>query len=328
MTISRRSTFGGLAAATAILRASSVQAQDAPRWPMRPIRIIVAFAPGGFTDIAGRVMAQALSAELGQPVVVENRAGAAGLIGTEAAAQAAPDGYTILLGTISTHAINVGLYRTLPYDPIRSFVPVSGVASGHLVLVVHPSISANSVADLVTLARAEPGKLSYGSGGNGTTSHLAGELFKSLAGVDMLHVPFRSPAPAASALLAGQINVMFDTVPSALPQIRGGKLRALGVSAPQPIPELPGVPPVAVTVAGFDAGTWVGFYAPAGAPASVVARLDEATRKVLGNAEIRARLNELGMEPFIAGPAQLAAYQRAEIEKWVGDIRRAGITPD
>ncbi|MBR0673337.1 Bug family tripartite tricarboxylate transporter substrate binding protein [Neoroseomonas soli] len=328
MTISRRSTLGGLAAAMAILRASSVQAQDAPRWPTRPIRMIVAFAPGGFTDIAGRVMAQALSAELGQPVVVENRAGAAGLIGTEAAAQAAPDGYTILLGTISTHAINVGLYRTLPYDPLRSFIAVSGVSSGHLVLVVHPSVPANSVAELVALARAEPGKLSYGSGGNGTTSHLAGELFKALAGVDMLHVPFRSPAPAASALLAGQINVMFDTVPSALPQIRAGKLRALGVSAPQAIPELPGVAPVAATVAGFDAGTWVGFYAPAGVPAPIVARLDEATQKVLRTAEIRARLNELGMEPFIAGSEQLATYQRAEIEKWVGVIRRAGITPD
>lgn len=290
--------------------------------------MIVVFAPGGFTDTAGRVMAQALSVELDQPVVVENRAGAAGLIGTEAAAQAAPDGYTILLGTISTHAINVGLYRTLPYDPIRGFPPVSGVSSGYLVMVVHPSVRANSVAELVALARAEPGKLSYGSGGNGTTSHLAGELFKSLAGVDLLHVPFRSPAPAASALLAGQVDVMIDTIPSALPQIRGGRLRALGVSAPRMLAELPGVPPIANTVAGFDASTWVGFYAPAGTPAPIIARLDEGTRKVLGTAEIRSRLNELGMEPFIVGPEQLAAYQRAEIEKWVGVVRRAGITAD
>lgn len=327
MTIDRRTTLGGMAA-LAGLAATPLRAQEATRWPTRPIRMIIAFAPGGFTDIAGRVMAQALSVELGQPVVVENRAGAAGLIGTEAAAQAAPDGYTVLLGTISTHAINVGLYRTLPYDPIRSFAPVSGVSSGYLVLVVHPSVRANSVAELVALARAEPGKLSYGSGGNGTTSHLAGELFKSLAGVDMLHVPFRSPAPAASALLAGQVDVMIDTVPSALPQIRGGRLRALGVSAPRSLAELPGVPPIAETVAGFDASTWVGFYAPAGTPAVITARLDEATRKVLGMAEIRSRLNELGMEPFIAGPEQLAEFQRSEIAKWVGVVRRAGITAD
>lgn len=327
MTIGRRAALGGMAALTG-LATTPLRAQESARWPTRPIRMLVAFAPGGFTDIAGRVMAQALSTELGQPVVVENRAGAAGLIGTEAAAQAAPDGYTILLGTISTHAINVGLYRTLPYDPIRSFSAVSGVSSGYLVLVVHPSVRANSVAELVALARAEPGKLSYGSGGNGTTSHLAGELFKSLAGVDMLHVPFRSPAPAASALLAGQVDVMIDTVPSALPQIRGGRLRALGVSAPRGLAELPGVPPIADTVAGFDASTWVGFYAPAGTPAAIIARLDEATRKVLGMVEIRSRLNELGMEPFIAGPEQLAAYQRSEIEKWVGVVRRAGITAD
>ena len=327
MTLRRRAALGGTVA-LAGLATAPLRAQDAARWPTRPVRMIIAFAPGGFTDIAGRLMAQALSVELGQPVVVENRAGAAGLIGTEAAAQAGPDGYTILLGTISTHAINVGLYRTLPYDPIRSFAAVSGVSSGYLVLVVHPSVRATSVAELVALARAEPGRLSYGSGGNGTTSHLAGELFKSLAGVDMLHVPFRSPAPAASALLAGQVDVMIDTIPSALPQIRGGRLRALGVSAPNSLAELPGVPPIADAVAGFDASTWVGFYVPMGTPAAIIHRLDAATRKVLGVTEIRSRLNELGMEPFIAGPDQLAAYQRSEIEKWVGVVRRAGITAD
>ncbi|MGK7870905.1 Bug family tripartite tricarboxylate transporter substrate binding protein [Falsiroseomonas sp. E2-1-a20] len=327
MTMSRRKILGGMAAMASI-PGFSAQARDTRPWPTRPIRMIIAFAPGGFTDISGRVIARALSAELGQTVVVENRAGAAGLIGTEAAAQAAPDGHTILLGTISTHAINVGLYRTLPYDPLRSFTAVSGVSSGHLVLVVHPSVRANSVAELVALARAQTGRLTYGSGGNGTTSHLSGELFKSLARVDMLHVPFRSPAPAASALLGGQIDVMFDTVPSALPHIRAGNLRALGVSAAQPIPNLPGVLPIAATVSGFDASTWVGFFAPAGTPGNIVARLNEATQNVLGDAAIRSRLNELGVEPFIAGPAELATFQRAEIEKWVGVIRRAGITAD
>ncbi len=316
-----------------ILAASSLawpaMAQTVPAaWPNRSIRLIVAFAPGGFTDIAGRLLGQALGVVLGQSVVVENRAGAAGIIGTEAAAQAAPDGYTLLLGTISTHAMNVGLYPQLPYDPLRSFAPVSGVARGQLVLVVHPSVPANSVAELIALARARPGELAYGTGGNGTTSHLAGELFKSLAGVDLLHVPFRSPAPASAALVAGQFAVMFDTVPSALPQIRAGRLRALGVSSPEPIPELPGVPAVAATVPGFAADTWVALYAPAGTPAAIVQRVDAATRQVLASAELQTRLADVGMQPMVADPAALASYQRAEIAKWVEVVRRAGIKAD
>ena len=302
--------------------------QEAPRWPARPIRLIVAFAPGGFTDIAARVLAQSLSADLGQPVVVENRAGAAGLIGTEAAAQAAPDGYTLLLGTISTHAINLGLYKQLPYDPLRGFVPVSGVASGQLVLVVHPSVRASTVPELIALARARPGALTYGSGGTGTTSHLAGELFKAMAGVDLLHVPFRSPAPAASALLGGQVDVMFDTLPSALPHIRSGGLRALAVSSIEPVPELPGVPPVARTLPGFETNTWVGLFAPVGTPAAIVERIDSGTQRVLAADAMSTRLAELGMQPLIAGPQAFAEYQRQEIEKWVGVVRRAGITAE
>jgi tripartite-type tricarboxylate transporter receptor subunit TctC len=324
----RRKLWQRMVLAGVLAETGRAFAQEPPRWPGRPIRLIVAFAPGGFTDIAGRLLAQALSAGLGQPVVVENRAGAAGLIGTEAAAQSAPDGYTLLLGTISTHAINVGLYRQLPYDPLRSFVPVSGVASGELVLVVHPSVQANSVSELLALARARPGELTYGTGGNGTTSHLAGELFKSLAGVDLLHVPFRSPAPAASALIAGQVAVMFDTVPTALPQIRARRLRALGVSSLAPIPELPDVTPVAQTLPGFEASTWVGLFAPSGTPSAVAERVDAATRQVLDSVDIRGRLGDLGMRPFVAGPEQLGSFQRQEIDKWVSLIRRAGITAD
>ncbi|WP_431285209.1 Bug family tripartite tricarboxylate transporter substrate binding protein [Humitalea sp. 24SJ18S-53] len=312
----------------AALPLAGASAQTADRWPTRPIRLIVAFAPGGFTDIAGRLLAQALSVDLGQPVVVENRAGAAGLIGTEAAAQAPPDGYTLLLGTISTHAINMGLYRQLPYDPQRSFVAVSGVAAGQLVLVAHPSVRATNVAELIAQAKAQPGRLTYGSGGNGTTSHLAGELFKSMAGIDLLHVPFRSPAPAASALLAGQVDLMFDTVPTALPQVRGEKLRALGVSSRERVPELPAVPAVAETLPGFDTGTWVGLFAPAGTPAAIVARIDTATRRALTSPDMRGRLTELGMQPMVAGPDDFAAYVRSEIDRWVGVVRAAGITAD
>jgi tripartite-type tricarboxylate transporter receptor subunit TctC len=326
--VSRRTCLGVALTAAGMLAANRPRAQGATRWPARPVRLIIAFAPGGFTDIAGRVLAQSLSTVLGQPVVVENRPGAAGLIGTEAAAQAAPDGYTLLLGTISTHAINVGLYKQLPYDALKSFVPVSGVASGQLVLAVHPSVQATTIAELITLARAKPGVLTYGSGGNGTTSHLAGELFKSMAGIDLLHVPFRSPAPAASALLAGQVDVMFDTVPTALPQIRQGGLRALGVSSLARVPELPDVPPVADTLPGFETGTWVGLFAPAGTPTAIVEQVDAATRQVLSSPETANRLAELGMQPFLAGPGPFAEYQRQEIDKWVRVVQGAGITPD
>lgn len=326
--VNRRACLSLALTAAGVLAANGSRAQEVARWPTRPVRLLIAFAPGGFTDIAGRVLSQSLSTVLGQPVVVENRPGAAGLIGTEAAAQAAPDGYTLLLGTISTHAINVGLYKQLPYDALKSFVPVSGVASGQLVLAAHPSVDATGIAGLIALARARPGVLTYGSGGNGTTSHLAGELFKSMAGVDLLHVPFRSPAPAASALLAGQVDVMFDTVPTALPQIRQGRLRALGVSSTARVPELPDVPPVADTLPGFETGTWVGLFAPAGTPAAIIEQVDAATRQVLLSPETANRLSELGMQPLLAGPGPFAEYQRQEIGKWVRVIQSAGIKPD
>ncbi|MCK8788097.1 tripartite tricarboxylate transporter substrate binding protein [Roseomonas sp. NAR14] len=310
--------------------ASVVSMRDAraQAWPTHPIRLIVAFSPGGFTDIAARLLAQGLSIELGQPVVVENRAGAGGIIGTEAAAQAVPDGYTLLLGTISTHAMNVGLYRQLPYDPMRSFTAVSRVASGPNILVAHPSLPATSVAELIALARARPGRITYGSGGIGTTTHLAGELFKSMAGVDLLHVPFRSPAPAATALLSGQVDIMFDTAPSALPPVRQGRLRALGITSPRRSPDLPDLPSLAETLPGFEMRTWVGVFAPAGTPAAIVNRLDAATRAALAGPDLPGRFAELGMRPFPAGPDEFATYVEAEIGKWVDVTRRGGITAE
>jgi tripartite-type tricarboxylate transporter receptor subunit TctC len=299
-----------------------------PPWPTRPLRLIVAFAPGGFTDIAARVLAERLSAELGQQVVVDNRAGAGGIIGTEAAAHSAPDGYTLLMGTISTQAMNVGLYRSLPYDPVRDFAPVSRVATSPNLLVTHPATNITDVAGLIARAKAQPGTLTYGSGGNGTSSHLAGELFKALTGVDLLHVPFRSTAPAASALIAGQVDLMFDTLPSALPQVREGRLRALGVTAPQRLATLPELPAVAETVPGFEMGVWVGLFAPAGTPHPIVERVDAATRRALASPELRARFAELGLEPFPAGPEELSAYLGTEIEKWVGVVRGANIRID
>ena len=323
---SRRQIIQLFAAAAALGPFGALRAQEP--WPSRPIRLIVAFAPGGFTDIAARLLSQALSVGLGQPVMVDNRAGAAGIIGTQAAAQAAPDGYTLLLGTISTHAINVGLYKQLPYDPVKSFVPVFGVASGQLVLVAHPSVAAKDVAELIALAKSSPGKLNYGSGGSGTTSHLAAELFKSMAGVDLMHVPFRSPALAVAGLLGGEVDVMFDTVPSARPHVRGGKLNALAVSGGARIADLPGVPAMVETLPGFDAATWVGLFAPAGTPPAVVAAVGAATGEALASTEMRTRLAEIGMQPFVAGPEEFAAFMKSETNRWVRLVRKIGVTAD
>ncbi|SHJ90353.1 Tripartite-type tricarboxylate transporter, receptor component TctC [Roseomonas rosea] len=298
----------------------------AQSWPTRPIRMIVAFAPGGFTDIAARLLAERLSAGLGQPVTVDNRAGAAGIIGTEAAARSAPDGYTVLMGTISTHAMNVGLYRTLTYDPVADFAPVSGVATSPNLLVAHPSKGIRDVAGLISRARAEPGVLTYGSGGNGTSSHLAGELFKSLAGVDLLHVPFRSTAPAAAAVLAGQVDLMFDTLPSALPHAREGRLVPLGVTSSRRLAELPNIPVVAETVPGFEMGVWTALFVPAATPRPIIDRLEAATREALP--QISARFTELGLEPLSSGPREMSTYLQAEIVKWTQVIRKAGITAD
>lgn len=315
-----------LLASLALLAAPAARAQ-AP-WPGRPIRLIVAFAPGGFTDIVARVLAAQLSAQLGQPVVVDNRAGAAGIIGTEAAMRAEPDGYTLLMGTISTHAMNVGLYRRLTYDPVRDFAAVSRVATGPSLLVAHPSLGVANMAQLLARARAEPGRITYGSAGNGTSSHLAAELLQSQAGIELLHVPFRSTAPAAQALLAGQVQVMFDPIPSSLPQVREGKLVALGVTSPARIASLPDVPTLAETLPGFEMGIWVGLFAPAATPAPIVARVDEATRQALQSPELVARFAELGLLPFPASPAEFAPFIRTEIDRWVGVARRANITAD
>ncbi|MCR0985169.1 Bug family tripartite tricarboxylate transporter substrate binding protein [Roseomonas populi] len=314
------------AIAGAALPGTLPRSARAQAWPARPIRMIVAFAPGGFTDIAARILAERLSASLGQPVTVDNRAGAAGIIGTEAAARSAPDGYTVLMGTISTHAMNVGLYRSLTYDPVADFAPVSGVATSPNLLVAHPSKGIRDVAGLIARARAEPGVLTYGSGGNGTSSHLAGELFKSLAGVDLLHVPFRSTAPAASAVLAGQVDLMFDTLPSSLPHAREGRLVPLGVTSARRLAELPAIPAVAETVPGFEMGVWTALFVPSATPRPIIERLDAATREALP--QITSRFAELGLEPLPAGPEEMADYLRAEIAKWTQVVRTARISAD
>ena len=311
-----------------VLPAAVARAQS-PAWPTRPIRMIVAFAPGGATDVLARLLSARLQTELGQPVVVENRAGAAGIIGTEAVARAAPDGTTLLLGSISTHAMNVPLYGArLSYDPVKDFTPIARVSTGYNLMVVHPGVPAQSVAELIALAKAQPGRLAYGSGGNGTSTHLAGEMFKTAAGVDLLHVPFRSTAPATSALLGGEIQLMFDTSVSALPLVREGRVRLLGVTAPQRMATMPEVPAVAETLPGFEMGTWNGVYAPPGTPPAIVERVDAAVRVALADPELVARFAALGTDTFYAGPAAFDAFLRREIQRWTEVVRAARITMD
>jgi tripartite-type tricarboxylate transporter receptor subunit TctC len=292
-----------------------------------PIRIIVPAAPGGFTDIVARVVGQALTARIGQSVVVENRGGAGGVIGAVAVAQSAPDGYTLAMGNNNTHAMNVGLYKKLPYDPVANFAPIAFVGSAPTVLVVHPSSPFRSVDDLITAAKARPGMLTYGSGGTGASSHMAAELLRQRAGIDIIHVPFKGNAPAAQALLGDQVNFLFDTLPSAQPMVQAGRLRALAGTALERIESLPDVPALAETLPGFEVTAWVALFAPAGTPAAMIDALDRETRAVLSDPAVSARLKELGATPQLRGPAELARYVSAEIQKWNGVISRAGIEP-
>jgi tripartite-type tricarboxylate transporter receptor subunit TctC len=270
-----------------------------------------------------------MQAELGQPLVVENRAGASGIIGAEVAARATADGYTLLMGSVTTHAVNVPMYGArLSYDPLRDFAPVTRVATGYNVLVVHPDVAARSVEQLVALAKARPGALAYGHGGNGTSTHLAGEMFKAAAGVDILMVPFRSTAPATQALLANEIQLMFDTSTSALPLARDGRLRLLATCAPTRRTAMPEVPAVAETLPGFEMSTWVGIFAPAGTQPAILERLDAAAQAALRDPALVARLEQLGNEPFHAGPEEFARFMRADIERWTGIVRAARITAE
>ncbi|MFC7473408.1 Bug family tripartite tricarboxylate transporter substrate binding protein [Dankookia sp. GCM10030260] len=314
-----------LAAALALPGGAMAQAD----WPQRPIRLLVGFAPGGATDIASRIIAEPLGARLGQPLVIDNRAGAGGIIATEAAARSAPDGYTLLMGTISTHAMNVPLYGArLPYDPVRDFAPVSGVATGPNLPLVHPSLPVTDLAGLIALAKARPGQLTYGSGGNGTSSHLAAEMFKAQAGIDLLHVPFRSTTPAETALVAGQVQVLFDPVIAAMALAQGGQVRPLATSAPQRLPGLPTVPALAETLPGFEMGIWVGLFAPAKTPPAVVARIDAATRAVLALPEVQAKLEGIGAQIMPLPASAFGQYLQAEIARWTEVAQAARITLD
>ena len=299
----------------------------AQEYPTRTVRIVVPSPPGGGTDIVGRVLAQHFSKSLGQSFVVENKPGAGNMIGIEAVARSAPDGYTLLM-VPATLALNSVLYKKVPYHPIRDFAPITLAATAPLVLIVNPSVPAQSLAEFVAYAKRQPGKMSYGTAGIGTAPHLCMELLKSMAGIDLVHIPYKGTAPAAADVISGQIAAMFATALTARPMIDSGRVRALAVSGPQRVQALPSVPPVAEAgVPGYSAIQWYGLLAPAGTPPPIVARLNAEAIRSLRTDEMKERLAVDGAEPQGSTPEEFGALIRSELEKWARVTRAAGIEP-
>ena len=301
----------------------------AQQWPSKPVRFVVPFPAGGTTDIIARLLGERLSQSLGQQFVIENKAGAAGNIGAEAVAKADPDGYTILMGTIGIYSINQHLYPKLGFDAVKDFAPVSLVAKVANVLIVNPALPAKTVQELVAHAKANPGKLNSGSPGNGSSGHLSTELFKMLSGADIAHVPYRGSAPMLTDLLGGQIQMSIDNLPSALPHIREGRLRAIGVTTAQRWPATPDIPTVAEQgVAGFEATAWFAVSAPAKTPDAIVQRLSTEIDRIVKVPEMAAKMREQGAEPVGGPPSVLADHARAETEKWAKVVKAANVKLD
>ncbi|WP_454724860.1 MULTISPECIES: Bug family tripartite tricarboxylate transporter substrate binding protein [Cupriavidus] len=311
------------------LAAFGAAAATAATYPDKPLRLVVPFPAGGPTDAMARLIGQHLSQQLGQPVVIDNRGGAGGTIATEAVAAAAPDGYTLFFSTTGTMAINPSLYRTLKTDPVKAFDAVGSVASTVNVLVVPPGSAAASVKDLIALARQKPGTLTFGSAGNGSSNHLSGELFKSMAAIDIVHVPYKGSAAAFTDLLGGRISMMFDTVSSQAQYIGAGKVRALAVTGPARSEALPKVPTVAESgLPGFDVTIWFGLSAPKGTPPAVIARLNGELQKVLGMPEVKAQLATLGARPLPGTPKDFAELVRHDAGKWAPVVKASGASLD
>lgn len=298
-------------------------------WPERPIRFIVPFPSGGGADIMARPMTALLGKSLGQQVVVDNRGGAGGTLAAAMAANASPDGHTLFFGTVGTHAIHVSLYAKLPYDPVKDFAPITLTHNAPRVLVVHASLPVKSVSDLIAYAKSKPGQLSFASAGNGGTNHLSGELFKVMAGVDMVHVPFKGAGPAAADVLAGRIALTFDSIPVWINHIKAGKVRALGVTTLKRSATLPEVPTIAESgLPGFDVANWLGVYAPANTPKAVLNRLNAELANVMADAGIRRQLVEQGVEPMHTTPEELAALMRRDTAKWAKIVKASGAKLD
>jgi tripartite-type tricarboxylate transporter receptor subunit TctC len=296
-------------------------------YPDKSIRLIVAFPPGGSTDIIARLVGQRLSERLGQQVIIDNRGGAGGTIGTEIAAKSNPDGYTLTMGTTSTHVIAVPAYSRLKYDPLKDFEPITLVASTPYLLVVNPGVKANTLKEFVALAKSQPGKLNYASAGTGTTTQLAMEMLKGAAGIDLTHVPYNGNGPANTATIGGQVQALFGSMPAVLPQAReGGRLRPLAVGTAKRSPSLPNVPTVAESgYPGFEVSLWLGFFAPKGTPAPILKQLHEALVKIAQSPEMKQQFEVNGAEPVTTTPAELARLIKVEIDKYSKVIKAAGI---
>ena len=318
--------FGRLLAITA-LAVMTLAPAHAQTWPSKPVRIIVPFPPGGTTDIVARSIGVELQRMWQHPVVIENRAGAGGNIGADAVAKSPADGYTLLMGTVGTHAINQALYAQsgskMPFDPAKDFVPITLVAGVPNVMVINAKLPVNSVAEFIAYAKARPGQLNMASSGNGTSTHLTGELFKTVTGTYMVHFPYRGSAPAVTDLITGNMNVMFDNLPSALPHIKSGRLKALAVTSRTRPPALPDVPTVeeAAGLKGFDASSWFGLFAPAGTPRTVVDKIQADVAKALAQPAVRERFVAQGADPGGNTPDQFAAFIRAETDKWTRVVK-------
>jgi tripartite-type tricarboxylate transporter receptor subunit TctC len=313
--------------ATATAFPSLTRIARAQAYPSQPLRWVVGFPPGGGADTVSRIMARWLSERLGQPVVIENKPGASTNISVQAVANAPPDGYTILFIGASA-AVNVTLFDNLPFNLLRDIAPVSGLIDFPFVLIVHPSVPARTVAELIAYAKANPGKISMASFGAGSSSHVAGELFKTMAGVNLVHVPYRGSASALTDMISGQVQVMFDVMTSALPHIRSGALRAIAVAGKNRFPGLPDVPVIADTVAGYEANSWCGLGAPRGTPPEIIDRLNREINAGLKNPAVIEQLAKVSTTPIIFTPAEFGAFMASEVEKWGKVIKVAGVRPE
>jgi tripartite-type tricarboxylate transporter receptor subunit TctC len=313
----------------ALLLAAASTLAHAQAWPSKPIRYIVPFAAGGTTDILARTIGEKLSVALGQPVIVENKPGAGGGVGAAETAKAAPDGYTIMGGTISTHAINATLYSKLPYDPVKDFIPITLIARVPNMLVINNDIPAKNVAELIALMKANPGKWSFASSGNGTSQHLSGELFKGMAGVEMQHIPYKGSPPALTDVMGGQVSMTFDNITTAWVLAKGGKLRAIAVTTAQRSPIAPEVPTLAEAgLSGYEIGSWQGVFAPAGTPPDIVKRLNAEIVKIINMPDVQKKLLELGAEPVANSSEDFTAFVKTEVVKWGDVVRKSGAKVD
>src|SRR3954470_3479648 len=311
--------------ALALALIATAHAQD---YPAKPIRLVVPYSPGGPVDIVGRLTAQKLTDELKQQVIVDNRAGGGGNIAVEIVAKSVADGYTLLMGANGTNAINPNLYPNLSVKPARDLAPIGMVASSPMILVIHPSVPATSVKELIALAKAKPGAINFASSGNGSTAHLSSELFKSMAGVNIVHVPYKGAGPALTDLVGGQVQIMFTGISSTLPYVKSSRLKALGVSSEKRVAILPDVPTVNEEIAGYEVTTWYGVFAPVQIPKPYITRLNQTLAAIFAMPDARQRLSALGADPVTDSPEQFAAAIRKETAKWAKVIKDAGVRPE